>query len=69
MWIEIALIIDVQLDDAVTPLAGVWIEIARVQSPSRPCGVTPLAGVWIEIRKILIIFTIRTGHSPRGSVD
>ena len=69
MWIEILDIARCNAFPAVTPLAGVWIEMLKVWLPFWIFYVTPLAGVWIEISLVIVLYLLRCGHSPCGSVD
>ena len=70
VWIEIQLLCDYLIANAVTPLAGVWIEIrldvinellAEMSLPSRECGLKCLVSAPRQ--------PLPHRHSPRGSVD
>ena len=53
----------------VAPLVGAWIEILFEISELWVCTVAPLVGAWIEIPSPKASESIKTGRSPRGSVD
>ena len=54
---------------AVAPLVGAWIETCMKSLFCCVDKVAPLVGAWIETQKLLSLYVLTTGRTPRGCVD